>query len=267
MLRFQRAVGLVALVFVFVAATACGGDGGDEASKNPKAALAAASRRTAEAGSVKMTFNARLGGAKGASVASGDGAYDFTKDQGRFKLSVAFSSTVELLITPDRLYLKQPKTQPTDKTWRSVSQEELARDPSTAGFLSQLRGQIDPRAQLRNLGNNVTGVRKAGELKIRGVDTTKISGTVDLSEDAIAKAPAEQQDSLRQARQSLGTEGYPIDVWLDKDGRVRRLEYQIKVGTQAVGSTGATVRLDLFDFGEDTGVVLPDPADVQEGLE
>ena len=27
------------------------------------------------------------------------------------------------------------------------------------------------------------------------------------------------------------------------------------------------MRLDLFDFGEDAGVVIPDPADIQEGLE
>ena len=84
----------------------------------------------------------------------------------------------------------------------------------------------------------MTGVRKAGEQKIRGVDTTQISGTVDLSDDAIAKAPAEQQDSLRQARQALGTEGYPIDVWLDKDGRVVASSTRSTVGTGAAGARG-----------------------------
>jgi hypothetical protein len=265
--KLQRAIAFVALVFVLVAATACGGKSGDLASKNPKAALAAASRRTAEPGTVKMAFSARLGGNTGMSVAKGDGAYDFKKEQGRFKLSVALGSTVELIITADKLYLKQPQALPTGETWVSATQEELAQNPSTAGFLGQLRGQIDPRAQLRNLGANVTGVKKAGKAKIRGTDTTHVSGTVDLSEAAIAKAPSEEQDSLRQARQSLGTEGYPIDVWLDKDGRVRRLEYQIRVGTGAARSAATTVRLDLFDFGEDAGVVLPDPADVKEGLD
>ena len=69
--------------------------------------MAAASRRTAEVGiGEDDASTASLGGTKGCVVAKGNGAYDFTKDQGRFKLSVAFSSTVELLITPDRLYLQ-----------------------------------------------------------------------------------------------------------------------------------------------------------------
>jgi hypothetical protein len=268
MFRLQRAIGVVALAVVLVAASACSGGGDkDLASSNPKAALAAAARETAKDGTVKMSFAASLGASGGLSVAEGDGAYDFKTDRGRFKLAIALGQTIELVLTKDKLYLKQPATQPSDKTWRSATLDELAANSSTSGFLGQLRGQVDPRDMLRNLGTTVRDAKKIGTQKVRGVDTTHISGTVDLTDEAIAKAPKNQQDALRQSRQAVGSDSYPIDVWLDKEGRVRRVEYQLAVGTGAAGSSAkTTVRLDLFGFGEDAGIVIPDPADVEEGF-
>lgn len=266
MLRLQRGVGLVALVFLLAAPTACSGGNGNLASSNPKAALAAAYGHTAAANSVKLSFSASFVGG-GMSVAKGDGAYDFKNDRGRFKLSVVLGSSIEMVITADKLYLRQPATQPGDKPWVAVTQDDLAEAGSGAGFLGQLRGQVDPRAALRNLGTSVKDVKKAGTAKIRGADTTHLTGTVDLSDAAIAEAPEDQRASMRQARDAIGSDGYPIGVWLDDDGRVRRLEYEMSVATGVGGPATTTVRLDLFAFGDDAGVVIPDAADVKEGLD
>jgi hypothetical protein len=267
MLRFGRALGLVALVVAFVGGTACsGGGGGDLASSNPSAALAAASRNTSKTGSVAMSFSASLGGSKGMSVASGTGAYDFKHESGRFKFDVALGSSIEMVLTADKLYIKQPKVAPVNKAWRGITQEQLAQDPSRAGFLGQLRGQVDPRSSLRNLGTSVKDVHKVAKEKVRGTDTTHIAGTVDLSEAAIAAAPKDAQAGMRQAREAVGADGYPVDVWLDADGRVRRIQYDLAVGTGAARAV-TTVRLDLYDFGKDAAIVIPDASDVQEGLD
>ena len=103
---------------------------------------------------------------------------------------------------------------------------------------------------------------KVGNEKIRGTDTTHLRGQVDLSEEAIAKAPVEAQESLREAQKQFGVAGYPVDVWLDGDGRVRRFRYSMSAAAVGVQSL---ITLDLFGYGADPKIVVPKAEDVEEG--
>ena len=263
--RFRLTIGAVALALVVFTA-ACSSDGGaDLATKDPKAAMKAASEKTTAAGTVKLALSAR--DKAGDAVLSGEGAYDFDKKQGRFTLTTTQGVGADMVITADRLYLKIPKKTPQDKEWVGVS---AAADDSDAGdsreaqirqYLDSIRQQVDPRSTLDALGANVPGLKKAGTQTIRGEKTTHLSGRVDLSEASIRKAPADKRDGLRQAREAFGADGYPVDVWLDADGRVRRVEYTLESGTGAT-ATETTVRLDLFDFGGKSGIVVPPESQV-----
>lgn len=245
-----------ALVLTLVFAACSSGDK-NVVSENPQAALSVAARRTAAGDSVKMAFEAKT---SGISIATGTGAYDFKHKTGRFKLSGALLSSIDLVLTPDKVYVKTPKG---PKKWAGVTEADL--QSGSGGFLSSIRSQLDPRESLRNLGQTTKNVRVVGEEKVRGVATTHVRGDVDLSDAAIAKAAPDTQESLRQARQSIGAESYPIEVWMDHDGRVRKLVYSLSVNQGGQTST-TTVLLELFDFGKDPGIVIPKPSDVKEGL-
>ena len=260
MLALRRAVVGVALAGALVGA-ACSSGGSNVVKENPQAALSVASKRTAEGDTVKIKFAAKAGGI---SVATGTGAYDFKEQTGRFKLSGALLSSFDLILTPDKVYVRTPSG---PKKWAGLTQAELETSGS-GGFLASIRSQIDPREMLRNLGQTTKNVKVVGEEKVRGVATTHVHGDVDLSDAAIAKAPADAQDSLRQARARLATDSYPLDVWLDNDGRVHKLAYDLTVqqGTDAASTATTSVLLELYDFGKDPHIVIPKPADVKEGL-
>ncbi len=264
MLKLRRGVGVVALSLSLtpVLGAACSGGGDDLVGKNPAGALKLAAKRTTADDTVKMSLSASLAGG-GMSVVNGTGAYDFERQLGRFTLK-ALGANTELVITADKVFLKVPKRQPTDKNWVSLTNDDV--DAGGAGFLSSLRSQIDPRETLKNLGTTITRLKNEGKEKIRGVSATHLSGHINLSDKAIAAAPDDVRESLRQARDVIGAAGYPVDVWLDADGRVRRIQYAMSAGTGAVKAE-TTMRLDLYGFGEDAKIALPDPADVKEGLD
>jgi hypothetical protein len=254
MLAFRR---LALVLAVAVVLAACGNDK-PAVTENPAAALRVAAKRTAEGKTVQMSLDATTGSIK---VVTGTGAYDFRNSTGRFKLSGALLSDFDVVITPDKLYVKTPNS---EKPWRGLSDADL--DKAGQGtVLASLRTQIDPRETLGNLGTTTKNVQVIGSEKVRGTNTTHIRGDVDLSDEAIAKAPADQRQSLRDARESIAADSYPIDVWLDKDGRVRRLAYAVTAGEAAQRAT-TTVQFELFDFGKDPGIVIPKASEVKEGV-
>jgi hypothetical protein len=55
---------------------------------------------------------------------------------------------------------------------------------------------------------------------------------------------------------AAGVETLPVDVWLDGDRVVRRLQ----ISLDATGSL--TTTFDVFDVGAEVDVAAPDPADV-----
>ncbi|MEY2471989.1 MAG: hypothetical protein QOK28_1318 [Actinomycetota bacterium] len=244
----------VMVAAVGLSLVACSGGNGNDIADHPQAALSVAADRTARDKTVKMTFTAN---AAGLSVATGSGAYDFKRENGRFKLSGALLSSFDIVLTPAKIYVRTPNG---PKQWAGLTQAELESSGSGT-FLSTLRSQIDPRQTLRNLGQTTKNVKVIGKEKVRGETTTHIRADVDLSDAAIAKAPADAQESLRQARQSIQADSYPIEVWLDNDGRVRKLAYNLTVQTATT-----TVVLELYDFGKDPHIVIPKPGDVKEGL-
>src|SRR2546423_10568251 len=75
-------------------------------------------------------------------------------------------------------------------------------------------------------------VKKVGNDEIRGVRTTHYKATVDLTKVADA-APAKNRESLRRevnrAIALTGERTIPVEVWIGKDGLVRREAYDEKL--------------------------------------
>lgn len=227
------------LAAALLAACSGGDGGGGSVAADPAAALARAAARTAADDTVKMELSARAS-ESAPPLATGSGAFDFDREVGRFTFS-AFGASFEVVVAKDRVYLKTPPREPGGKEWAAVSEDDLG-DGGAGGFLSSLRGQIDPREALRNLGSEITDVKVEGTEEVRGVATTHLAGRVEPE----------------------GAAAYPIEVWLDAEGRVRRLDYTLRGGGMLLGET--RVRLELFGFGEDADITIPDPSTVSEGL-
>ncbi len=257
MRNLRRAL-LVFLVVAFGACSGGGGGGGVDVAKDPTAALKAAGKRTADASSVKMTLSVGSGATR---LMNGNGAFDFDKKLGRFKLNTTLGLNFDLVLAGDDVFMRNPQSG--GKPWIALTGEANS-DPSNpvAGFVSQLRGQIDPRETLRNLDTLVKDVKLVGSGEVRGDKATHLRGRVDLSDESIAKTPESMHEQLQQAQQAFGKEGYDVDVWLDDAGRVRRFSY----ATGAAGLAGAsTVTMDLYGYGEDPEITVPKDGDIERG--
>ncbi|MDP1795147.1 MAG: LppX_LprAFG lipoprotein, partial [Acidimicrobiales bacterium] len=149
-----------------------------------------------------------------------------------------------------------------DPTWIRLTKADLAGQAARAAqFINSIRKQVDPRTTLDALGANVPDLEEVGKQTLRGAETTHLRGRVDLSDKAIAAAPASEQEGLRSAQKVFGADGYPVDVWLDADGRVRRVQYDITSGEGAAKAT-TTVKLDLYDFGKAPAIALPAASEI-----
>jgi hypothetical protein len=70
---------------------------------------------------------------------------------------------------------------------------------------------------------------------------------------------------VRRAEQRLmsltGVRQFPMDVWIDAHGLVRRVAYRISLTVPGSAQLVTTsVRLDMYDFGTPVHVHVPQPA-------
>lgn len=114
-------------------------------------------------------------------------------------------------------------------------------------------GQNDPSQMLQYL-RATSNVNEVGKDSVRGVDTTHYSARLQLDKVADRVSP-DAARALKQATKTLGTKEIPMDVWVDGDGLVRR----VNVDWHQKGGS-FVVSLDLFDFG-DVNVAVPADSD------
>jgi len=144
---------------------------------------------------------------------------------------------------------------PPGKSWVKV-------DLNSANGLSQ--GQSDPCQGVDYLRGASDKVTRVGTEDVRGTPTTHYRTVADLNA-AAAKSP-NGRAAIESTIKLLGSSTQPLDVWVDAQGRVRRLRYTIDLArSKAATSTSdvpgkVTSTLDLFDFGVPVQATIP-PAD------
>ena len=122
----------------------------------------------------------------------------------------------------------------------------------------------DPGPLLDLLGGVGSGVTDEGREEVRGVDTTHFSGSFTL-EDALGQVEGDDREAVEGLFGSsavpdelLETE-FPVDVFVDDDGLVRRMEMDLDVsGIEDDGALpGVQIAYDLFDFDADITIERP----------
>ena len=259
-------VALSALLFLLIAC----GDDSSTSSVEAARSLAAASQRTLEEESSKVSVSVSVDSSDGSLPQGGyraQGAFDYVNSKGRMtvnlgKLPVAAGSdagSVNVVFDESVIYMKLPGLQeslPTSKPWVRIDVKELQRQSGGASQFNAF-GQADPSQYLQFL-QGAGKVERLGSETVRDAETTHYKTVVDLRK-AVRQAPAEMRSTLTQAIEASGAKDVPVNAWIDSEGLLRRVRYSYG-GPDQTGSLSSSITVDFYDFGS-TVEASPPPAD------
>jgi hypothetical protein len=250
----------------------------------------------ADTASFELTLEQELG--SGSFSLTADGAFDTAHERARLALDLSsvaelFSSfgaafgakqddleelgdpakwKVEAIQDGTRFYVSSPLFEsalPVGKTWISGDLEKIGREHGVDLGQVGAFGKSDPRDMLDVLRAASGDLEQLGEDEVRGVAATHYRTTIDADElrAQLAKTDAAGvADGLADSIRSAGLDEIPIDVWVDEDSLLRRLEMTLTL-EQLGGKAESSLTMDLFDYGEPVDVTPPPAAQVADVAE
>ncbi|MFN2489791.1 MAG: hypothetical protein ABR529_08665 [Actinomycetota bacterium] len=254
---------------------------------SPGATVLQAADETRSAGSARVSYVAvfEAVSAPGPLMMTGEGVFDYAHQLGRMVIDMSAllrspggapegSSEVEMIVDDQVIYMKMPfltESLPDPRPWIKIDLEAATAAGRTDLTQFTQLGQGDPTQVLELLRGVTRRVENLGNEELRGAATTHYETVLDL-----AKVAEEVPESLRGSVESLigraGSSAMPADVWIDTDGRMRKLVYRVGSGESSEG--GATsaeankmsVTMELFEFGVDVKVEPPPDGQVVDLL-
>jgi hypothetical protein len=217
--------------------------------------IATAVHRTEGAGGVEiaMQMTTRVPGSDDPVVLRGSGVTDMIGERGRVTLNMPFVGDVEVVTEELIVYAHSDIFARAfgGKEWVKVDMRRASKSLGLdLGSLKQMgQGSSD---QLRMLGEVSSEVTDEGQETVMGVETTHYHVTLDLR-----KYPG-GSDRLIEL---MGQDDIPMDVWIDDQQRVRRMEWE-----QSAHQNGVDVETELVveykRFGVPVDVNIPDEDEV-----
>ncbi|WP_406308029.1 hypothetical protein [Streptomyces griseoaurantiacus] len=195
----------------------------------------------------------------------GAGVYDYRERLGRLKVLLPEDPAgarehrpITELLAPGALFMKNRGAGvPADK-WVRVDIGTLSDGNLVTG------GVTDPYAAAEVL----RGARTAtylGRTEVAGTPVRHYRGTADLAL-AAREASGVNRGPFTAAAKGFATAEVPFDVYLDEEGRVRKIRQRFSfVGGQAKNPVAVASTALLYDFGVDVDVRLPRGADIYDG--
>ncbi|MFF1723860.1 hypothetical protein [Streptomyces sviceus] len=269
--RQQRQAGgsvLVAAVLMACAcATGCSGSAAldDSRAADPVGTLRRAADTLVEAGSSKARTSMEMATGGTRVTIRGEGVYDYRERLGRLKVMLPQDPAgtsehrpITELLAPGALFMKNRGAGvPADK-WVRVDTTTLSDGNLVTG------GATDPFAAAEVL----RGTRSAtyvGATELAGTEVRHYRGTADLA-DAAKGAAGANEGVLAAAAKGFATAAVPFDVYLDDQGRIRKIRHRFSfVNGQRHGTVAVASTTLLFDFGAAADVRLPAARDIYAG--
>ncbi len=232
----------VPLVLLAVLLTGCGSSG---TASTPEQLVSAVSAKTS-ASNAKVALSSSVAAAGRTVPINGTGAFDFAARRGTITIALAQGGTRELRLIGDVIYEKLPQqlaTQTGGKQWLKIDLNALS---TSAGGrqLGSLSQSSDPSQVLKYLQGSSAAVSTVGKEDVRGTPSTHYRTQVELAK--AVKRGAFGQSTADAFVKQFGTGTFPVDVWIDKQGRAGRTSYSLKP-LSGVGSF--TFTQELYDFG------------------
>ena len=185
-------------------------------------------------------------------VFAGEGVYDWARDTGQTTYDTPVGKVQQRLVGAD-LFLVLPQ-QP--RVFFKLKTADVATSP--------VGGTVDPTAQLHTLAA-VAEAEVVGEQEVRGEPTTHYRGTYDVAR-ALRGARGLQQAALRSALgPAASASRAAYDVFLDGQGRLRRLTQTVDVPSSTGQTLTVTTTLEMYDFGVPVIVMSPPGAVQRDG--
>jgi hypothetical protein len=179
------------------------------------------------------------------------------------------SIPIASIVVMPNVYMKSPIFSaglPDGKSWMSYDVVEVGKQFGT-GDPTRF-GQDDPMATVKLLRASGNRVEKVGTERVRGVSTTHYRGKVELRKlpDTMPAAQrAEARKGIERLIDLIGTDSYPVEVWVDRRHLLRRMRMQMQMKIAQVDKTmKMDISMDLFDFGRKPKAKAPPKDDVYD---
>jgi hypothetical protein len=240
----------------------------------PSASLfTAAAARTARAGTARTEMQMTMSSAGYQLQLHATGAYGWNPTRGDINLVMVGGPTgnitIHELLLGHTMYMKSPllsRNVPTHTPWVKMNLDSVA---ATQG-LGQLMddNQNNPAQALTLLNGASNSVTLVGKETVRDTPATHYRVVVDykkLLNNLPAKDRAAIAPTIHTALQAMGGSTLPMDVWVDDDGMVRRLSYQMHMTLpNSQLTTDSSIVMDYFDFGAPVSVKAPPAGEVTD---
>jgi len=241
----RRLAALPVAVPVALSAVLLTGCGSSGTAQTPEQLVSAVSAKTS-ASNAKVALTSSVAAAGRTVPINGMGAFDFAAHRGTILIALAQGGTRELRLIGGVIFEKLPPqlaSQAGGKQWLKIDLNALS---TSAGGrqLGSLSQSSDPSQVLKYLQGSSGAVSTVGKEDVRGTPSTHYRTQVELAK-AVQHGAFDQSTADAFVKQ-FGTGTFPVDVWIDKQGRADRTSYSLKP-LSGVGSF--TFTQELYDFG------------------
>ncbi|MFI5876700.1 hypothetical protein ACIBAH_30465 [Streptomyces sp. NPDC051445] len=261
--------GVLAGLVAGICAGAAGCTGGGAAAEDgraadPVATLHRAANALVDAGTSKARTSMEMATGGTRVTIRGQGVYDYRRQLGELKVllpqdpaGTSEHRPITELLAPGALFMKNRDGVPDDK-WVRVDTAALSDGNLVTG------GATDPFAAAEVLRGTRTA-RYVGRTEVAGTAVRHYRGTADLVV-AARNASVGGRDALRAAAKGFATARVPFDVYLDDQGRVRKVRHRFSfVNGQRKEAVAVASTTLLYDFGAPVEVRLPAARDIYAG--
>lgn len=228
----------------------------------PATVVASASDQTTTARTAKVAETMTTTGSK-AQTTTADGVIDFVTRRVSLDLTIA-GEKITALSDGTIIYEHIPSLASSlgGKSWIKIDLNQLGEMAGISGLGNLQTTNNDPGVSLDSL-RGAGSVTKVGTETVRGTSTTHFHAVIDFNA-AAGKASAAQAATLRQIATKLGVTAQPVDVWVDAQGRARRLVETVDYShAHLPGVTASnvppalTIAVEYYDFGTPVDVTVP----------
>jgi hypothetical protein len=220
---------------------------------------AQAAHKTIEAGTARVAIAETLPGAAGRVTLRGAGivdlehsASDLTLDTGTVDPT---SSTLEEVVDGGFIYLHTPGALPGDR-WVKLTPAEMSQVSGTSSVVQSSSG-LDPSQTLGLIADArpPAGWKTIGPGTVAGARTTHYRAVIDVARQ-LAKQSKLTQSQKKLAASAFRNARYDYDVWVDRNGLLRRLVVALG-GSTPLGKV--TISYTFSDVGGALAVHVPPP--------
>ncbi|MFF7859225.1 hypothetical protein [Streptomyces sp. NPDC007904] len=232
---------------------------------DPVRVLHAAADALVDAGSSKAHTSLEMATGGTRVTIRGEGVYDYRRGLGRLRVllpqdpaGAAVRRPITELLAPGALFMKNRGAGvPADK-WVRVDTGTLSDGNLVTG------GATDPFLAAEVLRGTRTA-RFVGRTEVAGTAVRHYRGTADLRE-AAREASEANRGPLGAAAEGFATAEVPFDVYLDEQGRIRKVRHRFSFvnGRQDEPVAVASTTL-LYGFGVPAEVRVPEGDDIYAG--